>query len=177
MSAEHLERLTDRIYDAVVDPAQWRQVLADVAGLAGADEAMLLTADVVTGASDAIFHGKRGLGAAADFEAYYSAINPLVRMADPADYLARWRPTAIRNEDILARVKFESTEYYNDFLRPLGAEHGLYLPLDVAARSSPTSAWVATGGAAGLSATARPRSPPPIRTCAARWRCGGASAG
>ncbi|WP_174296280.1 helix-turn-helix transcriptional regulator [Sphingomonas bacterium] len=130
MSAEHLERLTDRIYDAVVDPAQWRQVLADVAGLAGADEAMLLTADVVTGASDAIFHGERGLGAAADFEAYYSAINPLVRMADPADYLARWRPTAIRDEDILARVELESTEYYNDFLRPLGAEHGLYLRLD-----------------------------------------------
>ncbi|WP_174297633.1 helix-turn-helix transcriptional regulator [Sphingomonas bacterium] len=130
MSAERLERLTDRIYDAVAEPAAWREVLAELADLAGAGQAMLLTASVVTGASDAVFYGNVDRSAPAEFHTYYSAINPLTRMGDPSRYLAVWQPTIIRDEDILPREALQRTEYYNDFLRPLGAEHGIYLRLE-----------------------------------------------
>ena len=130
MIAERNERLVDRIYDAVVEPSAWLDVLAGLVELSGADQAMLLTASVITGASDARFFGNDSPSAPAEFQTYYSAINPLTRMVDPVTYLARWRPTIIRDEDIMARAALEHTEYYNDFLKPLGAHHGMYMRLN-----------------------------------------------
>ncbi len=101
MSVEALERLTDRIYDAVFEPDAWTDVLADLVTLAGADQAMLLNASVVTGMGDATVFGNESPAAPVGFQAYYAAINPLTRMAEPAAYLANWRPTMIRDEDIV----------------------------------------------------------------------------
>ncbi len=130
MTEERLEQLTDRIYEAVIEPTAWHDVLAKLAALAGADQAMLLTASVRTGSSAAVFYGNQDRDARAAFHDYYSAINPLTRMSDPEGYLASWQPTIIRDEDILPRAELQRTEYYNDFLRPLGAEHGMYMRLE-----------------------------------------------
>lgn len=134
-SAPRLDRLISSVYDAVVEPSGWCDVMTEMSDLVGAHQAIMLTADIATGKSTAMTCRRLELSAIDNFFSYYMFINPLVLVDDVDDYTAGWRPIMLRDEDCLDRAALEATEYYNDYLRPLDAGYMLSLRLGLDGQS------------------------------------------
>ncbi|WP_174287158.1 helix-turn-helix transcriptional regulator [Sphingomonas bacterium] len=124
----------DRIYDAVLEPSAWMGILSDIVDRTGGTQAILLRSDIVTGQGDVFLSRYNDENAWTLFQSYYAAINPLHNVADPTGYAAGWRPIMLRDEDWMSREDVEATEYYNDFLCPIEANHGLYVRLALEGR-------------------------------------------
>ncbi len=122
------ERVHDLIYNAAIQPELWRDVLAYLQTAIGAESGAVSRLSVVDGSGAAIAAGADS-SVLDDYFNYYAAINPLVRVADPAGYAREWQPAILRDEDTLPRDELERSEYYNDFLRHIGAAWGMGIRL------------------------------------------------
>lgn len=119
----------DRIYDAVLNPGRWSDVLSDMTDRSGGAQALLMRADIVSGDGDVFLSLHHDESIWQSYHSYYAPLNTLHNVADPVAYAAGWRPIMLRDEDWMSRDEQESTEYYNDFLRPIDASYGLWLRL------------------------------------------------
>ncbi len=120
------DQLLDSIYAAALDPGSWQHVLAALGDVAGGEAGVISQLNIATGTGSAIVlnNDARTLD---DYFNYYYRINPLQIVDDPASYVVGWTPMILRDEDWLDRATLESSEYYNDFLRPVRAEWGIIL--------------------------------------------------
>lgn len=127
-SARDDDRLVDLIYDAALDDALWPRVLEGVADRAGAQPANLLQINVVDG------HGF-GLSARtpddtiATYFSQWARRNPLGLVDDAGDYRSGWTPRITFDRECLDRSLLERSEYWNEFLVPVGAHHMIVMRL------------------------------------------------
>lgn len=130
-SLEHVrqdDRLLDLIYDAAFDPQLWAPVLEQVADRARAHPGNLLQINVVDG---------QGIGMSARvpedtvsrYFSTWSSRNPIGLVDDPSEYRTGWLPKITRDSDSVDRNSLERSDYWNEFLVPLGAHHSITLRL------------------------------------------------
>lgn len=111
----------DLLYDAAVDPAGWIPVMECFADMTGGTNAWLSRLSVVDGSGSGLI-ARIDPEAPGRYQAHYGALNPFSNAADPRDYMANWRPTVLTDEDCLPKEDLARTEYFNDFMRPNGAD-------------------------------------------------------
>ncbi|HEY3636888.1 MAG TPA: helix-turn-helix transcriptional regulator [Rhizomicrobium sp.] len=114
-----LPELIDMVYDAVIEPLRWRDILARVADAISAEGAALHFQDQVTG---------KGWGVVSriDPEAiplyfgHFATRNPIRRRRNEFLGLGRdpvrWRSGAFHDEHALPKSELMRSEYYGDFL-------------------------------------------------------------
>lgn len=121
-------KLIDLIYDTAFDGTLWPSVLREVADRAGAHPANLLQIDVVDG------HGF-GLTARTPedtvscFFDEWAQRNLIGLVQDAGDYHAGWTPRITHDSECVDRRLLERSDYWNEFLVPLGAFHMINMRL------------------------------------------------
>ena len=129
-SERDTDRLVDLCYDAALDEALWPAVLEGVGDRVGAHPGNLVQLNVVDG------HGF-GLATRApdDIIARYFADwaqrNPIAISENPANYPLGWTPRITRDYESLDRGRLERSDFWNEFLVPIGANHLLILRLSL----------------------------------------------
>ncbi len=129
----------DLVYDSAVDPTLWiplMERLADMTGGAGGWLSQLSTED--------------GSGCDADdpmsrvdpswprrYNEHFAQCNPLHQVGDPREYMRRWSPCILTDEDFIDKDELVRTEFYNDFWRPQDIHAALVVRL--AARGAETA--------------------------------------
>jgi DNA-binding CsgD family transcriptional regulator len=117
MDERRFAELIDLTYEAALDPTSWPALMARVSGAVGAAGAALTRLNQRTG---------RGVGIAAGFdtEALQSLsgrfANQNVLLARDLDPRFGPRPRILLDEQVLAKPALMRTEFYNEFLQPLG---------------------------------------------------------
>lgn len=141
-SERELHSLLDALYDAAVESSRWVDFLNKLTRTAGGESAAL------------VLH---------DFENASSLVAEQVGLSSDGTHLyaqhyykhdvwtARFRelrsPVLIAtSEQLCPWNEFRQTEYYNDFLRPSGIAHGVFLAV-TESNSKITSRWRRVGGA------------------------------
>lgn len=118
----------DRLYDAAVEPARWPSVMEDLADLLGGTGGWLTRMSVVDGSGQGVL-ARIDPTYATLYETYYARLNPFSNEADPASFMATWRPEILTDEAWLPRADLERTAYYNDFMRPQDIHSGMIIRL------------------------------------------------
>ena len=118
----------DRLYDAAVEPGLWPSVMEDLADLLGATGGWLTRMSVVDGSGQGVL-ARIDPAMATLYETYFARLNPFSNEADPATFMAAWRPEILTDEAWLSRADLEHTEYYNDFMRPQDIHSGMIIRL------------------------------------------------
>lgn len=109
--------LIDLTYEAATDPGLWAPVMERLADLIDADGACLSQFDLVTGEG-------RGIIARVDpampavYRRDFADKNILNNVPNLDDYLRRWSPTVITDEDWIPKEELVRSDYYNGFLKP-----------------------------------------------------------
>ena len=120
--------LLGKMYDAAFDPGLWVSVMEDLSKTLSGHSACMTTLDVFTGQGS----GYAALVPSDTMDTYLSTWtqnNPLHEMGDACSYMQHWRPATIRYEDWIDRQALNRTEFFNEFLRPIGAENGIMMGL------------------------------------------------
>lgn len=123
--------LVDLIHDTPFNPALWVEVMERLNDEIGAETSVMTRLDLVA-------HGGAGLPVRQDpsvwdeYLARWAESNPLHIVEDPATYIANWRPTILRDGDWIDRDILRRSPFYNEFLRPIGAEHHMTIRLGLA---------------------------------------------
>src|ERR1700743_185772 len=112
----------NHIYEAPADPSIWVTVMEHLSDLMNAGGGVWLSSlSVVSGRGAGILARTHPDAFDVYFD-YYATRNPLLKVDDPQSYLRTWQPTILTDEDWMPREELAKTEFYNDFLRPLGAD-------------------------------------------------------
>ncbi|MFW2852842.1 helix-turn-helix transcriptional regulator [Sphingomonas sp. TX0543] len=120
--------LIDLIHDTPFNPTLWVEVIERLNDEIGADSAVMTKLDIVS-------HGGIGLPIRQDTAVWdeyieqWSTRNPLHMVEDPIAYIANWKPTILRDGEWLDRDVLRATPYFNEFLRPIRAEHSMMIRL------------------------------------------------
>ena len=126
------EQLLDLVYRTVVEPERWPALLEGVADLAGGERAWLSQLNVADGSGGGVI-ARIDPAMLALYGDYYYQVNPFVaRIADPAGFARRWRPSVRTDEHWMEKSQFVRCEYYNDFLRPQNIHSAIVIGLTVA---------------------------------------------
>lgn len=128
MRGAQSDALLDLIYDAPYQPERWVGVMERLIDEAGCYVASLTQLDIVTGS---------GSGLAAHtapetmhtYLSHWAARNPLVLVEDPAAYRRGWIPKILRSEAWLEENRLRKTDYFNEFLSPIGADQSIIVRL------------------------------------------------
>ena len=128
VSASQEDGLLDLIYDAAVEPKLWFNVMERVAPMIGGEHSVMSRLDIVDGTGSAEVAGIDP-GVLDSYFSHFYQVNPLQFVENTSIYTKYWRPRIIIDEEWLPRSEFESSEYYNDFLKPLSAEWGMVVRL------------------------------------------------
>lgn len=120
------------VYDAALAPQLWPHALNKVAELLHADGAALLFQDQVSGEGHAIVARLDPAATSQQF-GYYATRNPIRPGRNRALRLSHassdWRTRVVTDEHALPKSELMRSEYYNDFLHPLGIHAGLMIGL------------------------------------------------
>ena len=116
------DRLIDLCYDAALDEALWPAVLEGIGDRVGAHPGNLTQLNFLDGS---------GIGLAArapdDIMARYfngwAQRNPIALAESPAGYPVDWAPRITRDSESVDRRLLERSEFWNEFLVPIGAYH------------------------------------------------------
>ncbi|MEZ0083760.1 helix-turn-helix transcriptional regulator [Bradyrhizobium japonicum] len=111
-----LPRLLDLLYDAALDPERWRAFLDALPGSFGGAWGVLHSYDVATAAAPSFQHFGDDPAFNASYTNYFHGINPY----PPARFEAIPVGKIIRASDFLNAEFVERTEFYADFMKPLG---------------------------------------------------------
>jgi DNA-binding CsgD family transcriptional regulator/PAS domain-containing protein len=114
------DALIDTIYDAALDPAGWSQVLGSLNGLLNSQGFALFFQD----RTSIRFNRFMGLDSSqvAAYENHFGAVNPW------APAFAR-QPDKIAAHELIAPDALERTEFFNDWLKPLGLHDAIGIPI------------------------------------------------
>jgi DNA-binding CsgD family transcriptional regulator/PAS domain-containing protein len=112
--------LVDLIYDAALEPAQWESVIARMAALVGGTSGWLSQLNFIDGSGGHLHDPMAGVDTSwvPKYLEYFADRNPFATAADPQDYLAKWTPLILTNDDELPREELVRTEFFNDWMRP-----------------------------------------------------------
>jgi DNA-binding CsgD family transcriptional regulator len=124
------EQLLDLVYRTVVEPERWPTLLASVADLAGGEIGWLSQLAVADGSGGGVI-ARIDPAMLALYGDYYYQVNPFTKIADPAGFERRWRPSVRTDEAWMEKRQFERCEYYNDFLRPQNIHSAIVVGLMV----------------------------------------------
>lgn len=122
------DRLVDLIYDTAFDRSLWSPVLDALADRAGAHPANMVQINVVDG-------GGSGLTARTPddtlsrYFGQWAQRNPIGLVQDVGDYRLGWTPRITHDEECLDRRRLERSDYWNEFLVPVGAFHSIFVRL------------------------------------------------
>lgn len=127
-SARQDDAFVDLIYDAALDETLWPSVLSNLADRAGAQPANFLQIDVLDG------HGFGLTARTPDdtlscYFAQWAQRNPIGLVRDAGDYRAGWTPRITHDGECLDRGMLERSDYWNEFLVPIGAYHSIAVRL------------------------------------------------
>ncbi|MBR1196468.1 helix-turn-helix transcriptional regulator [Bradyrhizobium sp. AUGA SZCCT0240] len=116
-----LPRLLDLLYDAALDPERWQAFLDALPGAFGGAWGVLHSYDVATAAAPSFRHFGDDPAFNSSYADYFHSINPY----PPARFEAIPVGKVIRASDFLDAEFVERTEFYADFMKPLGitADH------------------------------------------------------
>lgn len=131
------DRLVGQIYDAAFDASLWAPVMTGLAEQLGGEAACMTTLDIFTGEGG----GHAALVPDGTMEAYlthWTQNNPLHAIGDTVSYIRNWRPATIRYEDWVERDALHRSAFFNEFLRPIGAENGIMMGLALVGTSTVT---------------------------------------
>jgi DNA-binding CsgD family transcriptional regulator/PAS domain-containing protein len=110
----------DLVYDAALDPAMWTPVMerfADMVGGTGGWLSQLSTEDD-SGAAESDPRSRRDPDWVERYIVYFGQRNPLHHVDNSGEYMRRWTPRILTDEDWMPKDELVRTEYYNDYLRP-----------------------------------------------------------
>jgi DNA-binding CsgD family transcriptional regulator len=109
------------LYDAAADPTLWETFLQQLAEIVQADSAGLVMVD----ARKDLFSVSRSWNidpeATRIYQAHYGSVDVWAKRA-----LLRSSGTTANSEALCSISELQTTEWYNDFLRRFGIEHGLF---------------------------------------------------
>jgi DNA-binding CsgD family transcriptional regulator len=111
-----LPRLLDLLYDAALDPERWQAFLDALSGAFGGAWGVLHSYDVATAATPSFRNFGDDPAFNASYTNYFHSINPY----PPARFEAIPVGKIIRASDFLDAEFVERTEFYADFMKPLG---------------------------------------------------------
>ena len=110
-------------YEAALAPQRWLHVLESAADMLRGEAAALHFQDQVTGQGWGMVE-RLDPAAIKSYFGYFATRNPirgarnrLLRLSDSTD---RWRAQVVTDEHALPKSELMQSEYYNDFLQPLG---------------------------------------------------------
>jgi DNA-binding CsgD family transcriptional regulator/PAS domain-containing protein len=118
-SQEVVLRLVERIYAAAGDLGLWAEFLDDLAGLLNSGTANLLAYDV--GRKDTSISASIGTdsGIVRRYEEHFAPLDPWFNAGGP--FIANGGVFA--GQMVIPDSEYENTEFYQDFIRPLGVFH------------------------------------------------------
>ncbi len=130
--------LLDSIYETVLFPDAWDDVLHRLSDALGAEGGTILWQDIYTNAVEGMF-ARTDPEATRLFSSYFATRNPL--RAPPSEIkrkIPAWKPRIILDEERLPKDEFVKTEFYNDFFRRFDFHSSIAIGLDVDGRHGGT---------------------------------------
>jgi DNA-binding CsgD family transcriptional regulator len=124
---EKFSALIAAVYDTLLDDAGWARLAHVLPSTFGASSCLLQTIDAQSGAVAVLGASSNLGGAAADYGAYYYAIDPWVGRAPKPGH---GKP--MTGQELISDEELSGTEFYNDFCRPIEVFHvlGAMVPVD-----------------------------------------------
>ena len=119
-------QMIGQIYDAAFDPTLWVGVMESMTEELSGHTACMTILDVYTGLGTG-FAAYAPSGTMDKYFARWTKDNPLHQIGDTLNYLQGWRASTIRYEDWVEQTTLHKSAFFNEFLRPLGAEHGIMM--------------------------------------------------
>jgi DNA-binding CsgD family transcriptional regulator len=130
--------LLDTIYESVLHPELWDDVLLGMAEGVGAEGGALVWQDIFTNAAGGVF-ARTDPEAIDLFSGYFATRNPLrPRAAEVREAVKSWTPRIILDENRMAKSDFVKTEFYNDFFRRFDFHSSAAVGLEVDGRNAGT---------------------------------------
>lgn len=109
--------LLDRIYESVLEPDVWDEVLRRLADELGAEGGALIWQNIYSNDAEGIF-ARTDPEAVALFAGHFATRNPLrPTAAEVRQRIKAWKPRIVLDEERLPKAEFVKTEFYNDFFR------------------------------------------------------------
>jgi DNA-binding CsgD family transcriptional regulator/PAS domain-containing protein len=126
--------LLDLVYEAALDPTVWTPVMERFADMIGGESGWLsrLSTEDDSGADESDPLARVDPVWTQRYLNHFGQCNPLHHVENSREYMRRWRPRILTDEDWMAKDALVRTEYYNDFMRPQGI--GSCLMIRLAAR-------------------------------------------
>lgn len=118
------QRLIDLVYAALLGEASWQAFLDELHTLLPNGKAVLFYHDPRTSAGALRLTAEIEPSLSAQYEAYYSRINPWMKSA-----VTRQIGRVVAADAMLPRSELIRTEYYNDYLRPRDVHTGIGVTL------------------------------------------------
>jgi DNA-binding CsgD family transcriptional regulator/PAS domain-containing protein len=121
----------DQVYEAAFDPAVWTPVMERFADMIGASTGWLsqLSTEDGSGADEADPMCRVDPVWPQRYMAYFAQRNPLHHVDNPREYMRRWTPRILTDEDWMAKDTLVRSEFYNDFLQPQDVDAALMIRL------------------------------------------------
>jgi hypothetical protein len=130
--------LLDTIYETVLHPELWDDVLLGLADGLGAEGGALIWQDIFTNAAGGVF-GRTDPEAIELFSGYFATRNPLrPSEAEVRRSIKSWTPKIILDEERMAKDDFAKTEFYNDFFRRFDFHSSAAIGLELDGRNAGT---------------------------------------
>ena len=129
-AAPHVPDLIDLIYDAPFEPTRWIGVMERLCDGVSAHTACLTQLDIVDGSGEGIA-ARADQSSVQNYMSHWTDQNALLLVDDPVAYARAWNLAIIRDQEWLPPEILHKTSYYNEFLRPLGAEHSIMMRLSL----------------------------------------------
>jgi DNA-binding CsgD family transcriptional regulator len=120
-SQTKLSNLLGTLYDAAADPALWESFLQELARNVRADSAGLVMVDARKDLFSVSYSWNIDPEAMRLYQAHYGSVDVWAKQA-----LVRSSGTVESSGGLLPLSELQRTEWYNDFLRRFGIEHGLF---------------------------------------------------
>jgi len=121
----------DLVYEAALDPAVWTPVMERFADMVGGSSGWLsqLSTEDGSGADEADPLARVDPTWPQRYIDHFAQRNPLHHVDNPREYMRRWQPRILTDEDWMPKEDLVRTEFYNDFLRPQGIDSSIMVRL------------------------------------------------
>ncbi len=131
MSAPSNSDFLDLVYDAALEPALWTSVLERFADMVGGSSGWVSQLSMLdgTGGDESDPLARVDPSFVTRYIDHFALRNPLSNVDNPDEYMRRWTPKILTDEDWMAKEDLVKTEFYNDFLRPQNLHSSLMVRL------------------------------------------------
>lgn len=116
------------IYATALDPALWTDAMAGVADRVGGVRATMTRFDPRTAAGEQ-FAIRADPAALAQYADYYHATNVFARGDGASRFVRNWRPNVASESEVVAWDDYQSSEFFNDYVRPQAYNAQLFIRL------------------------------------------------